>query len=55
MLAFIGFITVIALVFGVSFGEALGGFFGFCFKAIIVCGVICFIGWLFSELTSKKH
>ena len=40
MLEFLGFIALIAIIFGVSFGAALAGFIKFVVIGIGVCAII---------------
>ena len=54
MLAFIGFITILAIVFGVSFWDALGGFFGFVIKALVILGAIACVAIIMEKSTPAK-
>lgn len=51
MLEFLGFIALLAIIFGVSFGAALVGFAKF---VVIGLGVIFALGIIFKMLESKK-
>ena len=51
MLEFLGFIALIAIIFGVSFGTALAGFIKFVVIGIGVCAII---GIVMELLKSKK-
>lgn len=53
MLEFIGFIALIALIFGVSLADALGGFFKFVIIGIIVCAAIAIIVKLLESKTGS--
>lgn len=51
MLEFLGLIALIAIIFGVSFAEALNGFFRVC---IIVVMIIAILALIIKMLESKK-
>lgn len=49
MLSFIGFIFIVSVIIGVSFGEALGGFIWLIINTIVLCAIIAFVAWLFDD------
>lgn len=49
MLEFVGFIFIVSIILGISFGEALGGVIWMIINGVVICGIIVFVAHLFGK------